>query len=63
MSNEALPLAHNIDGAVQRVGIGRSKLYEEIRTGRLRTVKVGKRTLILEKDIERWLDALPSGAS
>ena len=43
-------------------GIGRTKAYEEISTGRLRTKKVGRRTLILKSDVEAWVAALPSGA-
>ena len=38
--------------------VGRSKIYEEMGTGRLRAVKVGKRTLITVPEALRWRDNL-----
>ena len=40
--------------------VGRSKLYREIREGRLVARKVGARTIILRTDREAWLGALPA---
>ena len=37
----------------------REKTYQEIRAGRLRAVKVGRKTLILRADAEVWAAALP----
>lgn len=42
--------------------IGRTSAYAEIASGRLRTRKVGRRTLILREDAENWAAALPSGS-
>ena len=42
--------------------IGRSTVYEEIRSGRLKTVKVGSRTLIPVKEAEAWLKRLAKAA-
>jgi excisionase family DNA binding protein len=39
-------------------GIGRTRVYVEIKAGRLRAVKVGNRTLILIEDAERWASSL-----
>ncbi len=39
--------------------IGRTKAYEELRSGRLRGRKVGKRTIISQDDAEAWLRKLP----
>jgi hypothetical protein len=36
-----------------------TKAYEEIRSGRLRARKNGKRTIIIEDDAEDWLQHLP----
>ncbi len=57
MSLEHSPskLAYSIAGAVQVTSIGRSKLYEEIKSGRLKTFKVGTRTLIATADLMAWL--------
>ena len=46
-----------------RYGIGRTKAYEELKTGRLRGRKCGKRTIIADDDAERWLSSLPSANS
>jgi excisionase family DNA binding protein len=42
-----------------RYGIGRTNAYQEIAAGRLRAVKVGRRTLIPYDAAEAWLAALP----
>jgi excisionase family DNA binding protein len=51
-------LSYGIDEAAQVLGMGRTKLYEEINSGRLRAVKAGKRTLIKQMDLEEWLSSL-----
>jgi excisionase family DNA binding protein len=43
-----------------RYGLSRTKTYEEIKYGRLRALKCGKRTLVTEDDAEAWLRSLPS---
>ena len=37
----------------------RDTFYNEIRRGRLRVRKLGKRTLILKADAQAWADSLP----
>ena len=44
-------LAYRVDEASEVSGLGRSKLYEEIKAGRLRSVRVGGRRLILHEDL------------
>jgi excisionase family DNA binding protein len=44
----------------QIFGIGRTKVYQEIREGRLTARKSGARTIISSDDAERWLTALPT---
>ena len=41
----------------KRYRIGRTKVYEEINFGRLRAIKVGRRTLIVIDDAEAWLQS------
>ena len=40
------PLTVTVAGARHALGIGTTKIYELIGEGRLRTVKIGRRTLI-----------------
>lgn len=54
------PLAHSVDGAARAANIGRVTIYEEIREGRLKARKVGRRTIILDEDLRAWLAALPA---
>ena len=43
-------------------GPSRTRTYEEIKRGRLRAIKCGKRTLVTEDDAEAWLRSLPPAA-
>jgi len=43
----------------EQYGLGRTKTYEELKSGRLRARKIGKRTIITEDDAEDWLLRLP----
>jgi excisionase family DNA binding protein len=43
----------------QRYRLGRTKVYEELKSGRLRARKIGKRSIITDDDEEEWLQALP----
>lgn len=52
-STNTAPLAHRIPDACNRLGIGRSMLYELIKAGELRTIKIGTRTLVPEADLQK----------
>ena len=43
----------------EQYGPGRTTAYEEIKNGRLRARKIGKRTVITTDDAEKWLQSLP----
>ena len=52
------PRVFTVDGLRQWLGpqnIGRSALYELVRTGGLRSVRVGRRILIPRSAVEDWL--------
>jgi Helix-turn-helix domain len=52
-------LAYSIPDSCSISGLGRTSLYEAIRTGALRAVKRGRRTLILHEDLLRYVQSLP----
>jgi excisionase family DNA binding protein len=54
------PLAYNICEACSVSRAGRTALYEAIRSGALRAVKRGRRTLVLADDLRQWLEDLPA---
>lgn len=55
----------NTDTVIKRVysvnefcaayGLGRTSVYNEIQSGRLKVAKVGKRTLVPIEEADRWL--------
>jgi excisionase family DNA binding protein len=51
--------AMTIDEFCERYRIGRTTAYTEIKEGRLRARKCGKRTIITDDDSEDWLRRLP----
>lgn len=53
LNADLAPLAHRIPDACQRIGLGRSSLYELIKAGHLRTVRIAGRTLIPESELQR----------
>ena len=55
----ALQRAMSLSQFCERYGPGRTKAYEEFKSGRLRGRKIGKRIIIAEDDAEDWLRHLP----
>jgi excisionase family DNA binding protein len=58
-STHAGQRALSIQEFAEQYGIGRSSTYEELKAGRLRARKIGKRTVITVDDAEEWLRNLP----
>ncbi len=51
-------LAYTVDEASYAIGIGRTKIYELMKTGKLATVKVAGRRLIPRQSALRLLDVV-----
>ena len=51
-------LSYSIDETSAALGIGRTKVYELINSGKLKARKIGKRTIILKEDLEAFLQNL-----
>jgi excisionase family DNA binding protein len=56
---EFKPLAVSLNDAAKITGLGRNRIYAEMKAGRLRSRKSGKRRLFLVKDLEAFLESLP----
>lgn len=50
--------ASSILEVCERYGIARQTLYDEINRGNLKVRKIGKRSIILAEDEQRWVDGL-----
>jgi hypothetical protein len=58
-NRRSLQRAMSISAFCQIFDIGRTSTYAEIRAGRLKVRKVGRRTLIGDDDAEEWWRSLP----
>lgn len=50
------PISYSVREAARIIGLGKTKLYELIKAGRLPIVKIGDRTLVRRCDLEALLD-------
>ena len=53
------PLAHTVPAARRRLGLPNDRfLYRLVADGRLSTVKLGRRTFVLEAECQRFIESL-----
>lgn len=50
------PITTSINGAAKALSLGRTSIYALINAGRLETIKLGRRTLIVTASIRRLVD-------
>jgi excisionase family DNA binding protein len=53
------PLAHSIDEVARLANCGRTTVYAAINSHVLAARKIGRRTIILNADLQNWLTSLP----
>lgn len=54
------PITYTIRGACEASGLPRTALYQELKAGRLRAFKRGKRTLVSHESLAALIAALPA---
>jgi excisionase family DNA binding protein len=53
------PIALSPSDVCRSYSIGKTQLYAEIKAGRIKTRKLGRRTLIAAADVQAWFNSLP----
>jgi excisionase family DNA binding protein len=51
------PITVTVPTALAVTGLGRTKFYELVKEGRIRTVAIGRRTLVIFADLEKLAEA------
>jgi hypothetical protein len=60
MALPAHKLAYSIPEFAEGAGLGRSFIYEEIKAGRLKVRKAGRRSIIIHDEGRAYLQSLPT---
>ncbi|XNY07200.1 helix-turn-helix domain-containing protein [Sinorhizobium meliloti] len=58
--NASLPkFGYEVSEAVAASGVGRTKLFEAMKLGKLKARKLGRKTIILPDDLKAFMESLP----
>lgn len=50
------PRLVDVTETIYRTGLGKTKLYELIKTGELRPIKLGRKTVFSEQEVSVWIE-------
>lgn len=62
-SLEPIARLNHVESVMERLGLGRSTVYELLASGQLRSVKVGRRRLISESALIDFIEKLDAGVA
>jgi excisionase family DNA binding protein len=60
MDTITTPSLHKLNKVSERTGLSRSSLYREIKSGKLKTVKIGRAIRVREQDLSDFINAFPN---
>ena len=63
LTQPASRLSYSVRDFCAAVGIGRSKFYELVSNGKLKTVKIGSKTLVTADEAQRFIASLDQAAA
>lgn len=55
-------LAYGMEELAEAIGVSRAFVYQERAAGRLKTFKLGRRTMVRAEEAKRYLDAMQEAA-
>ena len=61
MDTITTPQLHKLSQVSERTGLGRTSLYEQIKAGNLKVVRVGRALRVKEVDLADFINLLPHG--
>jgi excisionase family DNA binding protein len=56
-------IAVSVEEAGKLAGVGRTTIFKELRDGRLKGRKIGRRTVVPIDELNAWLTSLPTSRS
>ena len=60
MDTITTPQLHKLATVSERTGLGRTVLYEQIKAGNLKAVKIGRAIRVKEADLADFINSMPN---